>query len=894
MAKDGSATPTKNNTADDLVNPLVQNAQKALQKYLHQDFDQAKVDNIVRQAALAGVDRHMELAKMAVEDTGRGVYEDKIIKNLFATEYIYHDIKYLKTVGTIKEVDEEGYAEIAEPAGVIAALTPVTNPTSTTLFKSLIALKTRNPIIFSFHPSAQKCSVEAARVVRDAAIRAGAPEHCIQWIEKPSMEAVQALIRHQGVSLILATGGEGMVRSAYSSGRPALGVGPGNVPCYIEKSADIKRAVNDLVLSKTFDNGMICASEQAVIVDQDIAPQVKEILTSLGCYFLNSEETKKLEKIATCPEKCSLNPDVVGRSAFEIANMAGITVPEDTKILIAYQEGVGPEYPLSREKLSPILAFYEVGGFREGTERAREMVEFGGVGHSAIIHTDNQEIVNYYANNIRAGRIVVNSPASQGAIGDLYNILTPSLTLGCGYAGRNATTENVTAVDLVNVKRVAQRRVNMQWFKVPARIYFEPGALQYLSKMPNVERVFVVTDRVLNRLGYVQRVEYYLAKRNNRVTVEVFDDVEPNPSLTTVQKGVDIMKNYKPDTIIALGGGSAMDAAKGMWLFYEHPDVKFDFMKLKFLDIRKRTYKYPQASRKTRFVAVPTTSGSGSEVSAFAVITDKGRDIKYPLADYELTPDVAIIDPELIMTMPKGLTADSGLDALSHAIEAYVSVMASDYTDGLALKAIELVFRYLPRAYHNPEDKEAREKMHNAATIAGMAFTNAFLGVNHALAHKLGGEFDIPHGRANAILLPHVIAYNASTPSKLASWPKYEHFQAPERYRQIAQYLGLPASNPQEGVASLIEAIRRLSRDLDIPDTVAQCGVDMDEYIEKLPMLADMAFEDQTVVTNPRMPLVHELEAILRAAYGPDLVQTDYSRMEFPLMEETQQQEYLQ
>lgn len=890
MAQDGETT-VKNGTTT-MVETLVNNAQKALQEYLGPSYDQRKVDDIVRQAALAGVDQHMELAKSAVEDTGRGVYEDKIVKNLFATEYIYHDIKYLKTVGTIKDLDEEGYTEIAEPAGVIAALTPVTNPTSTTLFKSLIALKTRNPIIFSFHPSAQKCSAEAARVIRESAIKAGAPENCIQWIEHPSMQAVQALIQNPGVALILATGGENMVRAAYSSGRPALGVGPGNVPCYIERSAKIERAVNDLVLSKTFDNGMNCASEQALIVDRDISPQVTENLESLGCYFLSPEETGKLEGIAVCREKgCSLNPDVVGRSAFDIANMAGIRVPENTKILIARQEGVGPDYPLSREKLSPILAFYEVGGYREGTERAREMVEFGGVGHSAIIHTESEEIVQYYASQIRAGRIVVNSPASQGAIGDLYNILTPSLTLGCGYAGRNATTENVTAVDLINVKRVANRRVNMQWFKVPARVYFERGALQYLTKMPRVERAFVVTDRVLNELGYVKRVEYYLEKRTNRVTIEVFDDVEPNPSLTTVQKGVDIMHSFKPDTIIALGGGSAMDAAKGMWLFYEHPDVRFDFMKLKFLDIRKRTYKYPQAGRKTKFVAVPTTSGSGSEVSAFAVITDKGREIKYPLADYELTPDVAIIDPDLVMTMPKGLTADSGIDALTHAIEAYVSVMASDFTDGLALKAIELVFRYLPRAYHDPKDSEAREKMHNAASIAGMAFTNSFLGVNHALAHKLGGEFDIPHGRANAILLPHVIAYNASTPSKLTPWPKYEHFQAPERYRQISQFLGLPASDPHEGVTSLIEAVRQLMRDIDMPDTVAQCGVDVEEYQRKLHMLAEKAFEDQTVVTNPRVPLVHELEAILREAYGPDLVQTDYSRMEFPLMGEQAQPE---
>ncbi|HBT20184.1 MAG TPA: bifunctional acetaldehyde-CoA/alcohol dehydrogenase [Peptococcaceae bacterium] len=855
-----------------MIDGLVKNAQKALEEYLSKDFDQQKVDEIVRSAALAGLDHHMELAKLAVENTGRGVYEDKIIKNIFATEYIYHDIKNLKTVGVIKEIEEEGYAEIAEPAGVIAALTPVTNPTSTTLFKGLIALKTRNPIIFSFHPSAQKCSARAAEILKKAAVQAGAPEFCIQWIEQPSIQAAQALIKHPGVALILATGGEGMVRAAYSSGRPALGVGPGNVPCYIEKTANLKRAVNDLVISKTFDNGMICASEQALIVDREVSQQVLEMLKALKCYFLTPEETKKLESISILEGKCSLNPDIVGRSAFQIAKMAGISVPENTKILIARQEGVGKDYPLSREKLSPILAYYEVADYREGTECAREMVEFGGMGHSAVIHSENSEAIEYFSHRVRVGRVVVNSPASQGAIGDIYNILTPSLTLGCGYAGRNATTDNISAVDLVNIKRVAQRRVNMQWFKVPPKIYFERGALQYLSKMPGIERVFIVTDRVLRKLGYVDRVEYYLKKRSNHISLDIFDDVEPNPSLATVEKGVEMMKKFSPDTIIAIGGGSSIDAAKGMWLFYEHPEVKFDFMKLKFLDIRKRTYKYPRVARKTRLVAIPTTSGSGSEVSAFAVITDKGRDIKYPIADYELTPDVAIIDPELVMSMPKNLTADTGLDVLTHAIEAYVSVMASDFTDGLALKAIEIVFRYLPRVYHNPDDAEAREKMHNASTIAGMAFTNAFLGINHALAHKIGGEFDIPHGRANAILLPHVIEYNASVPSKVTAWPKYEHYKAPERYQEIARYLGLPAASPKEGVSNLIEAVQKLIRELDVPDTIAQCGVDAREYESKIPMMAEKALEDQTTVTNPRMPLIHELEDLLRRAYGPELI----------------------
>lgn len=848
-----------------IIDRLVDNAQAAYREYL--DMDQDTVDRIVRAAALAGVDRHMELARMALEETGRGVYEDKVIKNLFATEYIYHDIKYDRTVGVIRDNEEEGYIEIAEPAGVIAALTPVTNPTSTTLFKSLIALKTRNPIIFSFHPGARRSSAAAAWALRDAAVAAGAPSHCIQWLGVPTKEASRTLLHHPGVTLILATGGEQMVRAAYSAGRPALGVGPGNVPCYIEQSANLRRAVHDLVLSKTFDNGMICASEQAVIVDRAVAAEVRTLMEKLGCYFAQPEEISRLEALATCGEVCSLNPDVVGRSAVQIAEMSGIQVPTDTKILVTEQGGVGKEFPLSREKLSPILAYYVVGDYREGTERAVEMVSFGGLGHSAVIHSENKEIIEHFAGRISVGRIIVNAPASQGAIGDLYNNLTPSLTLGCGYVGHNTTTANVTALNLVTVKRVARRRVNMQWFKVPNRIYFESGALQYLAKMNDLNRAFIVTDPVLSDLGYVERVLRHLDKRRNRVAVEVFQDVEPNPSLETVQKGVAIMSGFKPDTIIALGGGSVIDAAKGMWLFYEHPEVEFDFMKLKFMDMRKRTYKYPRTRRRTQLVAIPTTSGSGSEVTAFAVITDRGRDIKYPLADYELTPDVAIIDVDLAMGQPPGLTVDAGLDVLTHAIEAYVSVMASDYTDALALKAVELVFEYLPRVVRQPGDRLAREKMHNAATIAGMAFTNAFLGVNHALGHKLGGEFNLPHGRANAVLMPHVIAYNASPPTKLTAWPKYEYYKAPERYRDIARQLGLPATNNDEAAQSLIGAVRGLMQEMGMPGNIRDCGVNEQEFFAKLPLLAEKAFEDQTVITNPRMPLVSELKSILRAAW---------------------------
>lgn len=851
-----------------IIDDLVSKAQVALHSFL--ELRQEDVDRIVKAMALTGLDHHMELARMAVEETGRGVYEDKIVKNIFATEYVYHSIKYSKTVGTIKEDDEEEYEEVAEPVGVIAGITPVTNPTSTTMFKSLISMKTRNPIIFSFHPGAQRCSAAAAKTMLGAAVAAGAPENCISWIEHPSIEATRMLMAHPRVSLILATGGAGMVQSAYSSGKPALGVGPGNVPCYIEKSANLKRAVTDLILSKTFDNGMICASEQGLIVDRDVAGAIESLLVENGCYFLNENEVKMLERFATCGETCSLNPAVVGQPAGEIARMAGFIVPEGTKILIARQDGVGPEYPLSREKLSPILACYLVESSQEGIERCEQMVEFGGMGHSAVIHSADQKLIDEFARRVTAGRIIVNAPSTHGAIGDIYNTNMPSLTLGCGSYGRNATTANISAVNLLNVKRVARRRVNMQWFKVPERIYFERGSIQYLAKMPRIEKALVVTDKFMVELGYLDKIKYHLAKREHKPVVEVFSEIEPDPSLALVMKGLKLMNRFQPDTIIALGGGSAIDAAKAMWLFYEHPEVEFEFLRLKFLDIRKRTYKFPKLGRKARLVAIPTTSGSGSEVTAFAVISDRGKDIKYPLADYELTPDVAIIDPDFVATLPPDLAADTGMDVLAHGIEAYVSVMASDYTDALCLKAIELVFKYLPRSWRE-KDMVAREKMHNASTIAGMAFTNAFLGINHALAHKVGGEFGITHGRANAVLLPFVIEYNAGLPSKFVSFPKYEHFIAPEKYRQIASHLGLPATSKEEGVRSLIGAVSELSRSLGIPASFAELGIDRSNFMSKIPQLAEKAFEDQTTTTNPRLPLISELEEILRNAYSARL-----------------------
>lgn len=853
-------------TVKETIDTLVSKSQVALSKFMQ--MNQEQVDEIVKAMALAGVDAHMRLAKMAVEETGRGVYEDKITKNLFATEYIYHSIKYDKTVGVIRENEFEDYVEVAEPVGVVAGVTPVTNPTSTTMFKCIISMKTRNPIIFSFHPSAQKCSVEAAKIVRDAAIKAGAPADCIQWVETPSVEATQLLMNHSGIAMILATGGPGMVKSAYSAGKPALGVGAGNVPCYIHKSVNVKRAATDLMLSKTFDNGMICASEQAVIVDKEIAPEFEAFMKENKCYFLNKEETTKLEKLAIDEKKCSMNAAVVGQSAYNIAKMAGLKVPEDTKILLALLEGVGPEYPLSREKLSPILAYYIVEGPEEGIQKAEQMVEFGGLGHSGVIHSNDEAVIEEFSKRVKAGRLIINSPSTHGAIGDIYNTNMPSLTLGCGSYGRNSTTSNVSAVNLINKKRMARRRVNMQWFKIPEKIYFEFGSTQYLEKMPDISRAFIVTDPGMVKLGYVDKVLYYLRKRNQYVHCEIFSEVEPDPSVETVMKGRDLMSQFRPDVIIALGGGSAMDAAKGMWLFYEHPEVDFDSIKLKFADIRKRVYKFPTLGNKAKMVAIPTTSGTGSEVTSFAVITDKKKNIKYPLADYELTPDVAIIDPEFVMTVPASVTADTGMDVLTHAIEAYVSVLASDFTDGLAIKAIQMVFEYLPKAYKNGSDAKAREKMHNASCIAGMAFTNAFLGINHSLAHKLGGEFHIPHGRANAVLLPHVIEYNAAKPTKFVSFPKYETFIADQKFAEIARALGLPATTTEEGVKSLVKAVRDLMKELNVPMTIADCGVDKKLFVAKVPELADKAFEDQCTTANPRLPLVKELEELYLKAFG--------------------------
>ncbi len=849
------------------IDELVKKAHIAEREY--EKLDQEQIDRIVKAMSVAANDAHMGLAKMAVEETGRGVYEDKITKNMFASEYIYHSIKYKKTVGVIEINEQESYEVIADPVGIIAAVTPVTNPTSTTIYKALLAVKTKNPIIFGFHPSAQKCSVEAAKIILEAAIKEGAPKNCIQWIEHPSLLATSTLMMHSDIQLILATGGAGMVKAAYSCGKPALGVGPGNVPCYIEKSANLKRAVNDLVLSKTFDNGMICASEQSVIVDKSISKEFEKYMIENLCYFLNDDEIKKLENYAIKKDNSniSINSEIVGKSAYFIAKNAGINVPEDTKILIVKLKGVGDEYPLSREKLSPILAYYTVSNEDEALDIAEKLLEYGGLGHSAVIHTEDENVIKKFETRMRAGRLIVNSPSTHGAIGDIYNTNMPALTLGCGTFGGNSTTANVSTDNLLNFKRIAKRRVNMQWFKVPSKVYFEKGSIKYLEVMKDISRVFIVTDESMIKLGYVDKILYYLRKRKNHVHSEIFSDVEPDPSFDTVRRGVTMMNAFKPDCIIALGGGSAMDAAKGMWLLYEQPDVDLDALKNKFIDIRKRVYKIDELGMKAKLVAIPTTSGTGSEVTSFAVISDKVNNMKYPLADYALLPTIAIVDPELVYSLPKTIVADTGMDVLTHAIEAYVSNMASDFTDGLAIKAIELVFEYLKRSYDDPNDKIAREKMHNASTIAGMAFSNAFLGINHSIAHKIGAEYHVPHGRANAILLPYVIKYNGTKPTKFVSFPKYEYYIADERYADIARRLGLPAKTAEQGVDLLIKAIEELMESMNMHKSFKEEGISEKEYLKKVDDLAEKAFLDQCTTANPRLPLVTELRQILLDSY---------------------------
>ena len=831
------------------------------------NFTQEQVDHIVHQAAIAALDKHMYLAKLAVDETGRGIYEDKAIKNMYASEYIWNSIKYDKTVGVIAEDKEQGLVSIAEPVGVICGVTPTTNPTSTTIFKALIALKTRNSIVFAFHPSAQKSSAEAARIVRDAAIEAGAPKDCIQWIEEPSIEATGLLMNHPKIATVLATGGPGMVKAAYSTGKPALGVGAGNVPSYIAADAKVKRAVNDIIVSKTFDNGMICASEQAAIVDAAIYDEVKAEFEAHQCVIISKKaDIAKLEKVVLNEARTAVNGAIVGHSAIEIAEKAGLKVPAGTKLLLAEIPDATMEHPLALEKLSPVLALIKSDGVEDGFKKAEGMLNLGGLGHTAVIHTENEELQLQYGIRMKACRVLVNSPSAEGGIGNIYNNMIPSLTLGCGSHGHNSVSHNVSSFDLLNVKTLSKRRNNMQWFRVPPKIFFEKDSITYLRHI-EAERVMLVCDPGMVQFGYADLVKRQLELNRHRPAVDVFSDVEPNPSTNTVYKGLERFVDFQPDVIIALGGGSAMDAAKAMWMFFENPDVSFFGAKQKFLDIRKRTYKIPYA-QKTTFICIPTTSGTGSEVTSFAVITDSESHIKYPLADYALTPDIAIVDPALVMSVPASVTADTGMDVLTHAIESYVSVMASDYTRGLSLQAIKLVFENLEHSYRFG-DEESREKMHNASTMAGMAFANAFLGINHSLAHKVGPMFDIPHGRTNAILMPHVIRYNGRDPQKHAMFPKYDYFRADKDYADIARFMGWGTDKQSD--AELVEVLAQKVYELGVA-----VGIDMNwkgqGVTKKLLQdtaytLAEHAYEDQCTTANPKEPLISELKEIIEIAF---------------------------
>ena len=856
------------------VNGLVDRATQALNEFA--DFDQEKIDYIVAKCSVAGLDNHGVLAKAAIDETHRGVFEDKATKNLFACEYVVNNMRHLKTVGIISDDPVTGITEIAEPVGVICGITPVTNPTSTVIFKSLICLKTRNPIIFAFHPSAQESSKAAAIIMKKTAEEAGAPKNCIQWIEHPSMDATTTLMNHPGVATILATGGNAMVKAAYSCGKPAMGVGAGNVPAYMHKTCNIEQAVNDIVMSKSFDNGMVCASEQAVIIDEDIYDEALELFRKFKVHFVTREEKKKLSRYMfgyaeaeKGVENARLNPDLVGKSAQWIAEKAGIRIPKDTVIIGVPCKEVGEKEPMSREKLSPVLAFFKVKNEDEGFDFADSMVRFNGLGHSAAIHCKEQSLADSFGDRIPAMRIIWNSPSTFGGIGNIYNSFLPSMTLGCGSYGRNSIGGNVSAVNLLNIKKVGKRRNTVQWFKVPQKIYFERNSIQYLQSCKDLNRVFLVTDTSMVEFGYLRKITEQLNLRRNKVTIQLFCDVEPDPDIRTVEKGAHMMDIFKPDAIIALGGGSVMDAAKGMWLFYEHPEVNFDDLKQKFMDIRKRAFKYPELGRKSRLICIPTTSGTGSEVTPFAVISDKANNKKYPLTDYSLTPTVAIVDPEFTTNLPPKSTAMTGLDVLTHAIEAYVSVMANDYTDGLCLKAIKLVFDYLPRAVKDGQnDLEAREKMHNAATIAGMAFANAFLGMTHSLAHKVGAQFHTVHGYTCAVFLPHVIRYNGQVPTKLSVWPKYNHYCADVKYQEIAQLLGLKAKTPAEAVDALADAVIKLCRDCGLDPNLKAMGISKEDLEAHIDEIAVAAYEDQCSPANPRVPLVEDMKTIIRKAYS--------------------------
>ena len=838
---------------------------------IYSTYTQEQVDEIFRQAALAANNARIKLAKMAVEESGMGIVEDKVIKNHFASEYIYNKYKNEKTCGVIEKDEAFGITKVAEPIGVVAAVVPTTNPTSTAIFKALIALKTRNGIIFSPHPRAKNATIEAARIVLEAAVKAGAPKNIIGWIDEPSLELSQKVMSECDITL--ATGGPGMVKAAYSSGKPAIGVGAGNTPAIIDDTAHIKMAVSSILMSKTFDNGVICASEQEVIVMDSIYNEVRKEFIARGAYFLKGDEIDKVRK--TIVKNGRLNADIVGQSAFKIAQLAGVNVPEDAKVLIGEVESVELEEEFSHEKLSPVLGMYRVKTFDEALAKAERLVELGGFGHTSVLYTNTQiskDRVKKFGATMKTGRTIINMPSTQGAIGDIYNFkLAPSLTLGCGSWGGNSVSENVGPKHLINIKSVAERRENMLWFRMPEKVYFKYGslgvALPELKEMKK-KKAFIVTDRVLAELGYVDKITKVLDE--NGIDFRVFSEVAPDPTLAIARKGAEAMRSYNPDVIIALGGGSPMDAAKIMWVLYEHPEANFHDLAMTFMDISKRIYPFPKMGQKAMMVSIPTSAGTGSEVTPFAVITDEKTGVKYPLADFELMPNMAIVDAELMMNMPKGLTAASGIDALVHALEAYVSVMASEFTNGLALEAIRLVFKYLPQAYNEgTTNVKAREKMAHASTIAGMAFANAFLGICHSMAHKLGAEHHIAHGVANGILIDHVIRFNAvDNPRKQASFPQYKYPNAKWRYAKIAEYLNLGGKNDDEKVENLIKAIQNLKKQINLPSTIAECGVTKEAFYSTLDSMTEDAFDDQCTGANPRYPLMSELKEMYINAYS--------------------------
>ena len=836
-------------------------------------YSQEEVDKIFKAAAVAANRARIPLAKMAVEETGMGVVEDKVIKNHFASEYIYNAYRDAKTCGVIEEDKAYGIKKIAEPVGVIAAVIPTTNPTSTAIFKTLVSLKTRNGIIISPHPRAKKSTIAAAKLVLEAAVAAGAPEDIIGWIDVPSLELTNTLMRE--ADLILATGGPGMVNAAYSSGTPAVGVGAGNTPAIITESADLTLAVNSIIHSKTFDNGMICASEQSCIALDGVYDKVKAEFAARGCYFLSPEETEKVRKVIIV--NGTVNAKIVGQKAHRIAELAGVSVPESTKILIGEVESVELAEAFAHEKLSPVLAMYRAKSFEDAVQKAERLIADGGFGHTSSIYINElvePENLKEFYSRMKTCRVLVNTPASQGGIGDLYNFrLTPSLTLGCGSWGGNSVSENVSVKHLVNIKTVAERRENMLWFRAPDKVYFKKGclpvALDELGKVLGKKKAFIVTDSFLYKAGYTKPITDKLDELG--ITHTTFYNVEPDPTLRCAKEGAKLMASFEPDVIIAFGGGSAMDAGKIMWVLYEHPDADFADMAMRFSDIRKRIYTFPHMGDKAYFVAISTSAGTGSEVTPFAVITDEESGVKYPLADYELLPDMAIIDADMHMTAPKGLTAASGIDAVTHALEAYASMMATDYTDGLALRALKVIFEYLPRAYDNGlTDAVAREKMASAATLAGMAFANAFLGVCHSMAHKLGAFHHIAHGIANALLIDEVLRFNAAeVPTKMGTFPQYDHPHTLARYAEIADYLGLGGKDDSEKLENLIKAIDELKERVGIKKTIADYGVTEEAFLSTLDEMTENAFDDQCTGANPRYPLMSELKQMyLNAYYG--------------------------